>query len=228
MSSVLDAATSGIGGFVNGFLSGIIGGGTSTPTSQQIDLKINSQIAISGTSTIQSNLFDNVFALPGTLNNRNNLPFYPEYNLPMGIYYLSNAPKVTYKELSYNLDIPATSTGVRTKSTFTIDETSYQLVFNPSLSSFADIQNIRKEVLYLPSASAANKIDYEASGLQGENVAGKAIFSAVNYITLKASSSSTYYNGNRIVVRISFDVVPKNGSPRVKIVKTFKTTLQKN
>lgn len=222
-SAILDATTNGIGGIVKGFLSGILGGGGSTPTKQQVNLKINSKIDITGQAVVQSQLYDNVFTLPGTLNSENSVPFYPNYNKAMGVFYVSSKPVVKIKRTPFNLYQPPTFEGGRTRFNFSIDDNSYQILFNPVVLADATISNIKKEIIlikhYLP-----DDLERQSSILSEENVGGVEMY-VVESLTLVGLIPTSSLNSN-LAVRISFDVVPKNGAQKITIVKTFKATGQ--
>lgn len=222
--NAVNLASNGIGGFVKGFLSGIIGGGSSTPTTQQVNLKINSTIEITGQSVVQSQLFDNIFTLPGTLDNQSSVPFYPNYNSPMGVFYISAKPVVKIKRTLYNINHPANIQGARTNFQFSLDESSYQLIFNPALLAEATISNVQKEII-LTKAYYGEDIDRESSSLGEENVAGVDMFSHLESLTLTGPRLTLALSSN-LVLRVTFDVIPNNGSGKVTIVKTFKATGQ--
>lgn len=222
--NAVSLASDGIGGIVKGFLSGIIGGGSSTSSTQQVNLKINSTIDITGNAVVQSQLFDNIFTLPGTLDNHNSTPFYPNYNSPMGVFYISAKPVVKIKRTLYNINHPANIQGARTNFQFSIDESSYQLLFNPALLAEATISNVRKEII-LTKVYYGDDIDRESSSLSEENVAGVDMFSHLESLTLTGPRLTLEVSSN-LVLRVTFDVIPNNGSGKVTIVKTFKANGQ--
>ena len=214
---IVSALTNGAGGIIKGFFSGILGG-TSATTTQKVDLKINSKISITGQGVVESQLFNNIYTLPGTLENIYSSPYYPNYDNPMGVFYISSKPVVKINILNYNLNSPEDFDGLRTRYTFDLDENSFNIQYNPSLLAVANIQNLRKDVLLTKSFSSFI-MDRSESIIGEENVAGLDIF-GVNRLTLYGFQDATQVNSN-LVVRISFDVVPKNGAPKVTIVKTF-------
>jgi hypothetical protein len=83
--------------------------------------------------------------------------------------------------------------------------------FNPEVLAIADISNIQKEVIVVDKPYV--QID---AGL--ENIGGK-------YYQINSIVSIPEFRGTVIGSRISFDVVPKDGSPKITITKTFKSNM---
>lgn len=98
------------------------------------------------------------------------------------------------------------STGSLTEQ-YTLDVSSVEYVINPFIQKYADVRNFRQEIVAIDTKETSNLT--EAKIYQGK--------------ILKASAPL-----NLLGVRVSFDVVPKNGSDSVKIIKTFKADLQNN
>ncbi|PST81774.1 hypothetical protein C7T94_18050 [Pedobacter yulinensis] len=222
-NAIIDAASNGVSGLIKGFLSGLLGGGGSTTVAQQVNLKINSTIETSGTATVSSQLFTNTFSIPGTLNNQNSPGFYPSYNQPLGLFYLSAEPIIKVKRTTYNLDSPPSLEGARVRFDFSIDEPSHQILFNPALLAVADISNLRKQII-LTKTFGSDVLDRDASILSSEIIAEREIYE-VERLTLVGSLPTSILTSN-ILMRISFDVTPKDGSPKITVVKTFKSTGQ--
>ncbi|QNK62429.1 hypothetical protein H7F33_18100 [Pedobacter sp. PAMC26386] len=211
---VISASKSALGGIIKGFFSGILGG-TSNTSVETVNLKINTKIKITGTATTESQLFDNVFSIPGTQGVVNTVPFYPNYALPMGVFYISGKPRIletVYSDLVndengeyYNVD-----------QRYGIDETSYQLIFNPEVTKIANITNISKQVVMM------DVLDNGGLRIGGtlEQVAENVVYTGtVTGIQHSAPRPNTI--SLNLGLRVSFDVVPKDGSPKCTIVKTF-------
>jgi len=96
------------------------------------------------------------------------------------------------------------STGDLTEQ-YTLDVSSLEYIINPFIQSYADVRNFRQEIMAI-DAEETNNLS-EATIYRGK--------------ILKASAPLTILG-----VRVSFEVVPKNGSAPVKIVKTFKANVQ--
>jgi hypothetical protein len=90
---------------------------------------------------------------------------------------------------------------------YTLDVSSVNYVINPFIQQYAEVRNFRQEIVAVASNETANLT--EAKLYQGQR--------------LKASAPV-----NVLGVRVSFEVVPKNGSAPVRIIKTFKADVQHN
>jgi hypothetical protein len=88
---------------------------------------------------------------------------------------------------------------------YTLNLSSVEYVINPFIQNYADVRNFRQEIVAVDAAT--NKNLTEATIYHGK--------------ILKASAPLTILG-----VRVSFEVVPKNGSAPVTIVKTFKANVR--
>ena len=212
--AVVSASKNALGGIVKGFLSGILGGTSSTST-QKVNLKINTKISITGTATTESQLFENIFSIPGTQNVNNTVPFYPQYQSPLGVFYLSSKPIVIRTINAYR---NSRDEDYRVTQRHEINQSSFQLIFNPAVTSIADILNIKKEVVLL-------NLDPDIAGLTNlnatlEQVGDKNVYTG-NAPSISKLAPRPIPEQATPAVRITFDVVPKDGSPKCTIVKTF-------
>ncbi|OJW16424.1 hypothetical protein [Mucilaginibacter sp. 44-25] len=215
-AGIVDATKSALGGIVKGFFSAILGGGSAS-TNQKVNLKINTKINISGNAVIESQLYDNVFSLPGTLNINNNLPYYPAYTAPMGVFYISAKPVVDRTVISTLINDGVHAPTYLNDHRFSVDESSFQVNINPAVEAVATVSNIRKEIILL-SLPPSGLGRYEGTK---ELVGDKTVYSATAF-EYYAPRIRTYDPG--VAVRISMDVIPKDGSPKCTIVKTFSAT----
>jgi len=87
---------------------------------------------------------------------------------------------------------------------YTLDIASIEYIINPYIQTYASVRNFRQEIVAVASNETPNLT--EAKLYQGQQ--------------LKASAPLTIPG-----VRVSFEVVPKNGAATVKIIKTFKADL---
>lgn len=217
-SKILDAITSGAAGIVKGFLSGILGGSTST-TEQKVSLKINTEIKTTGTVSIGSQLFDTNYSLPSTLGIENGSGFQPIIKDPIGLFYINAKPVV--KKVIDTRPSPITGQSLIDYSqTYTLDNNSFQIVFNNSVNNYADFKNVKKElIMFDNNFSSTFQI---VNGIK-ENVGNIVIYSTdENTIGYQMRGVPRPIMANpKIGVRVSFDVVPKNGAPTNKIIKTF-------
>ena len=111
------------------------------------------------------------------------------------------APGVFYLQSQPVITKQTLTTGAQ-PYVYTLNVASVKYLFNPAVQAVADMRNLRQEII----ATAPG------TSLDGTTYAGT---------TLAASQELTVQG-----VRVSFDVVPKNGSAAVRITKTFKATIQ--
>jgi hypothetical protein len=180
---------------------------------------MNSNINMTGSVSVGSQIFDNIFSLPGALGVTNTLPYYPKYESPMGVFYISAKPVIIgtvqstlQQDGNYLVD-----------QRYTIEESSFQLIFNPAVTNAATISNIKKEVVMMdlttPSSSSILRI-----GATTEQVADKLIYTGAGTTGIESQGPRPRLIVANLAVRISFDVIPNNGSPKCTIVKTFLAT----
>ena len=239
---VATAITNGLAGSISGFLNGIFGFTKRTTINEKVSLTLNTNITVNGSSTVSSQLFDNVFAIPGTLNNDQAVPFYPAYNQPMGVFYVDGKPQVYQEVTNPSVILPQVPPGEpdpwhgRTKGyaptrRYTINLNSFNLVFNPAVLSDATISNIKYEVLAYDMTSIINNTtlnDISVSSQNKEDILGHGIVASdptavtISYLSVLPGSPPS---AAEAAVRVSFDVVPKDGSPKQTIVKTFKANV---
>lgn len=87
---------------------------------------------------------------------------------------------------------------------YTLDLSSIEYIINPFIQNYAEVRNFRQEIVAIDAEETKNLT--EAKIYRGR--------------ILKASAPLTILG-----VRVSFEVVPNNGSAPVKIVKTFKANV---
>lgn len=119
----------------------------------------------------------------------------PYYTKALGVFYLNKKPTYTTSKL-LNSSHPYK---------YELNVGSVEYVFNPSVTDIADIKNIKQELV-----STENKSLFQNNS-NAKLYAGQTLTSNVP-LTIQG-------------VRVSFDVVPKNGSKTIHIVKTFKGDL---
>ena len=115
----------------------------------------------------------------------------PFYTKPLGVFYLNQKPICI---------LTRTLTSDHSYQ-YKLDVNSVEYVFNPSVTEIADIKNIRQELVATEGKS-----------------------------TFQDYSSTTLFTGQKLTsnipltiqgVRVSFDVVPKDGGKTTHIIKTF-------
>jgi hypothetical protein len=114
------------------------------------------------------------------------------YNFPPGVFYLEQRPVV----------LSAQHTSASLPYEYKLDATTVRYLFNPAVLKSADIQNLRQEIIATEGSDLLHDFR-QATLYKGQ------VISSNKPLTIQG-------------VRVSFDVVPKDGTTKVKIVKTFK------
>jgi len=119
----------------------------------------------------------------------------PFYTKALGVFYLNAKPKVTYSKLADE----------NRQHQYEFNANSVEYLFNPSVTEIADIKNITQEIVATQNAGLF------------ENYSRAKLF-----IGQKLTSNLPLTIQG---VRVGFDVVPKDGSKKVHIVKTFQADI---
>ena len=117
------------------------------------------------------------------------------YTKAPGVFYLNSKPEVGFMKLA---------TG-NNPYIYTLDTKSVEYIFNPAVTEIADIKNIAQEVV------ATQNDDIFENFSQVKLYTGQKLSSNIPLVVQG--------------VRVSFDVVPKDGGKTVHIVKTFKADI---
>jgi hypothetical protein len=233
VAAIETAVVNGGAGLIKGFLSGILGGNTAHPVQQTVSLNINSRITTTGTVQHESNIFSNVFALPGTLNIQNNGPFYPAFTNTLGVVSISNNPTVKLiasKRSTGNEYDPGT---ILSRFSYTLQPSTFTISYNPSILNVATITNKKVEMIMPgPPHSAIDYLSATGSQYRTEDIGGLTyyapkilgnssalVFEYTTDIDINQAAQEPVY------VRISFDIVPNDGAPKSTIVKTIKANV---
>lgn len=206
------------GGKISNIFNAVFGGGGGS--TQQINLTLNANIGLEGTMTNISGLVGNhTLIIPG-INFDSNAPGYgPAYNQKLGVFNLSAKPKVTVKTTKIRLG--DRGGGTRYIKEFAIDALSYSIINNPVVTAEASISNLKQEIV-LVEPSHLGSVSLSTDGtLESVGSYTKVYTNVTRYTTDKGLEPTFLAVG----IRVSFDVTPNNGSPKVTIVKTFKVDL---
>jgi len=197
-------------GQVEGILNGIFGKNTES-SEDNIKLKFEAGLEINGTISQNIGLTGISLQIPGT-SNSNPSSATPIYNKAVGVFNLSNRPTIHRK--TYNIrqyDQAGNQLPPNRQYVYEFVNSTVNIVFNPEVLAVASISNMAKEVV--------------VTGIPGtvldpahENIAGIA------HVTGPIVSIPEH-SGIAVGIRISFDVVPNDGSPKITIVKTFKSNM---
>ena len=226
MNSLVSAASAGVPGTVFNLLSGIFGG-SSASAGQSVSLNLETDISLAGSITSTTALPSTpiLFYFPGSLladnnGNYNVTNYVPKYNKPLGVFNITAKPTV---KLNYSCFYGG---GVYNQLyQYTLDNSSFDIVYNPEVLANASISSVEKDVVII---TGENDIDSYFVGKNGyqEIIQGKHncwtapdYFEAV-YRTPNATPRIHFYK-NEVYLRISFIVTPNDGAPPVTIVKTF-------
>lgn len=120
------------------------------------------------------------------------------YTQALGVFYLNQKPVVKYTKSGSSPYLYK----------YQLDATSIQYIFNLTVSNLATIEHIRQELV----ATKEEKLL--------ENLTRSKLYTGQTL----SSNLPLFIQG----VRVSFDVVPKDGSSKVHIVKTFRATIKEN
>lgn len=134
----------GLGDLVNS----LIGGGEKDSSPQQnVNLRLQTEITLSGTLTSTSNLFERTLKVPGTSHTSSTQAIIPQYDEPLGLIAIPQRPKVIWNEWfeyedrrnryiyyqDYDLD----------------NNNPVQVVLNPAVSSDLQITNVTVELVFM-------------------------------------------------------------------------------
>jgi hypothetical protein len=221
-AAIASAAQSGISmslsGQVKNVFNAIIGGNSAT--TQQVNLALNTTISLTGTSTENFGLASPTLIIPGTLwdPSTTTAGYVPNYNQTLGVFNITARPTITeHKTTIHNGPPPFGLNNTFTQIDYTLDNSSYAVIFNTdALNGLATIQNITKEIILLTPS-----VNSDLGNGPDETVGNwKA------YVTNQLVLPFGQFGPIKAAVRISFDVVPTNGTtPTSRIVKTFLANL---
>ncbi|WP_134091479.1 hypothetical protein [Olivibacter sp. XZL3] len=209
--------TGGVGSVVKNLFSGIFGG-KSNSSEDNVNLKIKANVNLSGSLTGNFLITSKALSVPG-YNQSNTTGFVPAYNEPLGVFYISSKPKI-----KRTVTTTSSNQAYLVRQTYTIVDNSYSLVINPAVSSIANISNITQEIVLTGIPTSANEI-YG----QQEIINDKTYYTSFSHSAPWFSSilpRPRPVDIGSVSVRVSFDVIPKDGSKKSRIVKTFLADLQ--
>lgn len=203
--------TSGVSGVIQNLLSGIFGG-KSAENSDNVNLRIKSDISMQG--ALESSFLvsaSNIYA-PGTSYSGAS-GYVPLYDEPLGVFYVSDKPVVNREVQS---ELMSDGMTYMTRQDYTVDDSSFDVIFNNALSDEVDFGIPFKEVVLFDMPD--NGI-IEIYGTE-EEVGEDTIYTGV-YPFFSRGWPRPKTTDLTVGIRISFDVIPKDGSKKTRIVKTF-------
>ena len=223
------AVNNGIHYIVKDFLSGILGNG-----GQAVNLAINAKIKIEGSIVTSGGLENMKLILPGQTNSQTGDGNTPDYNSVLGVFNVIGKPMIRIDAVGHSIQTTEPNDGVTpcteawVDAKLWLDDQSINMIFNPAIingtSTGATIQNLKKEILLFwdnPNYPEHIGTMFEyIEPLVNPTFANPGLTS---YYTQFCSSEGRSPWTPEMAVRISFDVVPNNGAPPSKIVKTFRS-----
>lgn len=206
-SGLKSGTASGVQSVIKGIFSGVIGN-----SEKYTNINLSGTISLKGTISSNFLVASPDMAIPGS-DQSQTVGFTPYYNDPMGLFYISAKPSVVRQKKYVS---PYTWT------VYTLNPNSFNLIFNPTLSSFATISNVKKEIILGDAVSETGflQVGGPADLIEFGN---RKLYEADNIIWFKTADGVQTLN--TIWVRVTFDIIPSNGSQTIHIVKTFKPTI---
>ncbi len=225
-TNMTSAATGGLAGNVTGFFSGIFGGNSNN--NQEVDLTMNTTLALSGSLTSSQPLVPNSLVFPGqTIANTVGAPN-PLTAYPLGLFNLSGRPTVNETTTSSIVYPPSDPTVPYNQfvNNYTVDAAIFNSLFITnnnvinSSSTGATIQSLATQVELLNPNQGYN---FQTNGTL-QNIGDYIAYESPN-LTTQYTIEHQQPSNNLVAVKVSFYVVPNNGAPRSLIVKTFLANL---
>jgi len=215
--SVVDGAkkaiTKGVSGVVENLLSGIF---SNKSSAENVSLKLNAKIDLKGTLTQNFLIQAKALAVSG-YDQSSTVGFVPAYNKPLGVFYLARRPVInvtTTLERIIGGGGRGRTDGFKRIREYMITPAEY--IFNPALLEVANVVVKEVKLVAEPTHSNIRGIDLRTEIINGSNY-----LSATKFITERTDVGADIAPPYRIAI----DVIPKDGSPKVTIIKTFRPSI---
>lgn len=219
VNGIKSGITNGLSGLVSNFISGIFKRKGAT-NEENVHLKMDTRINLQGTLTNSFLITSPKLAIPG-YNQTSTTGYIPDYNSPLGVFYLSAKPVVKVRKTHHSTGEIETS---YTNVLFQLDNTTYQIDYNPAVTGIAQIQNVRREVVLYDNLPFIGTLSTDGlvETVGNRNLLTNVSFYDAEFGRITGGGTTLPFN---VGVRISFDVVPNNGAAPVTITHTFAPTL---
>lgn len=218
--AINNAASSAPKDIVN-LLSAIVGGSSSGIT--PISLDLNATISLTGTASDGGSFPSSPTSMwvPGTLFTSSTQGYIPYYNKPLGVMYLSSKPHITTKltQIETEYETPSgdpMGSGIDRTYEFpkTVDYSNY-LVINPEVLKIANVNILKQDLVIMHQvySGGPNGTTQRVPELNPTSV------HLISDQYRESEPRDSYYN--KIGVRFTIRISPKDGSPSSDIYKTF-------
>ena len=234
LNSALSTATSSLPGGVVNILSAIIGGKSGTGP-QAVSLNLSTKISLQGSITSSFSFPSSPMPnyLPGSIKTDTEGNYYvqgyvPLYNKPLGVFNLSTTPTINRYILDNYVQMPYSGPHYYMYSQ--VDFSSFNIIWNPEFLKVASVRNINYDIIisnfdltsdppvHYPYYPYNKEYLYNGS-FWGNLIVYESFRGGLPETILETGS---YNEPAAPMIRISFNVVPKNGAPSFTIIKTFK------
>lgn len=214
INNIKSAINGGLQGLVKNVFSGIFKKQNATPD-ENVSLKLDANIALKGTLSSSFLITSPSFAIPGYDQSLTS-GYVPNYNEPLGVFYLSNKPTVKITKTVQSGGSPDNST---TTVSFTLDQNSFGIDINPSVLNVAQITSPTYEVVVIDPPMEPVIPHGEVKEFIGNTPVYTNVYDfTVPYGTIPITGAFLPF---KVGLRVSFEVIPNNGADHVKISKTF-------
>ncbi len=216
------ALTSGVSGLATNLFSSIFGSDSSQPNT---NLKLQADINLSGTLLSTGSVTD-LQLVPSGFDQSQTVGYVPAYTKALGVFYLRSGLRFTRQHnIVQHTNQPSTDTYFVNPD---YSDNINRLIFNPDLLDVARIDNYSQELVSIENGGANADFsghlevigDRPTVDANGNDVGATPMTYRIG-TALQADRIAPAIVG----IRIGFDVIPKDGSPKVRITKTFTATL---
>ena len=250
-SNALSLITNPAASLFNSF----IGAETSTNKSYA-NLKISTDINLTGTISTQYPNFNHKLNVPGTLHNGTG-SWLPHYDKPLGVWNITHTPTIKWQE-AYDKHEPWNQTSpIMYQQFYEIDNSSFSVLINPAINDSIENIQIKKDLFLLTKIDSIIQIDpiwrsrenstplgpeltYNSVRNRWYKLSSQKVLcykridinpSVYDYYLNISNPTATPFNfgpDNRIHLRITLSFDIKSTGKRVIHVKTFKPSFTKD
>lgn len=197
---------------------------------QKINLKINTDITLTG--NIQHSpigMFNPVIFISNTQGLSDTAPDYiPNYTKSLGLFRITGTPNVS--QIISQTKTEGNPREYFSNNAVTLDKTSFVLEFNPDIfntSSNGATHTVPKTEVVVTGLTGRGEFMNEVAleyMSTGQNAINEIVDVHTGTSILKTYTGALQYfqKVQNAFLRVTFDVIPNDGSPKTTIIKTFK------